>query len=109
MALSEVASGTQAATISTEHTLGAAITTAGVYALLVDCNALVAGDTLELRAYSKVLGASTERQCYLATLSGAQADPDLISVPVPTAHSVKFTLKQTAGTGRSFDWSVVKF
>lgn len=102
----EAASGTQAATIGVEHTLDTE-TTISTYVLVVDCNAMVAGDTLELRAKVKTLGGSTERLAYIETLNGAQTAPVFLSVPIPTVHSVKFTLEQTTGTGRSYDWSVV--
>lgn len=104
--MQEHSSGTQAATISTEHTL-ATITDISTYVLVVDCNAMAAGDTVKLRAKVKTLSGSTERLAYEETLSDVQASPVFLSVPIPTVHSVKFTLEQTAGTGRSFDWSVV--
>lgn len=102
----EAASGTQAATIGVEHTLDTE-TTLSTYVLIVDCNAMASGDTVELRAKVKTLGGSTERLAYIETLNDVQSSPVFLSVPIPTAHSVKFTLKQTAGTGRSFDWSVI--
>jgi hypothetical protein len=103
------ASGTQTATIGTEHTLGgAAITTAKVFTLVVDCAAMVNGDITELRIYSTVLTAGTERLLYgPITIRDAMIPPILISPPVPSDISVKFTLKQTAGTGRAFPWKVL--
>jgi hypothetical protein len=99
----EIASGTQSATISTEHTL-ATDTTNKTYVLAVDTNAMVNGDVLELRLYTKVLSGSTERLAYTATYAHAQTIPNIYSVPVPANRSLKATLKQTAGTGRSYDW-----
>lgn len=104
--MNEVASGTQAATIGVEHTLDTE-TNVSTYVLVVDCNNMASGDTLELRAKVKTLTGSTERLAYIETLIDAQSEPVFISIPIPTAWSCKFTLKQTAGTGRSFDWSVV--
>ncbi len=106
MAVTQAANGTQAATISTEHTL-ATVTTAGVYVLRVDVNALVNGDRLTLRAKVKALSGGTTRQLFAAVLEHAQADKIVDSIPVPIAHEVVFTLQQNAGTGRSFDWSVL--
>jgi hypothetical protein len=102
-----VASGTQTATISTEHVLNAP-SSAVTYVLIVDTAAMVAGDTLELRAYSTVLTSGTSHQCYSASYANAQADPIKVSIPLPgTGFGNSFTLKQTAGTGRDFPWSLL--
>lgn len=106
MAVTQTNSGTQSATISTEHTL-ATITTAGVYVLRVDLNNLANGDRVVLRAKVKALSGGTTRQLFVGVYEHAQADKIADSIPVPIAHEVVFTLQQTAGTGRSFDWSVL--
>lgn len=111
------ANGTQTATIGTEHTLDAE-TTAGVYTLSVNVKNLANGDTLELRAYQKVLtGDAQSYLTYFTTMSNVQGDAAAVgssasgevvtvTVPVVGAFGCTFTLKQTAGTGRSFDWRV---
>lgn len=101
-----VTSGTQTATVNTEHTL-ATDTTNKTYVLVVDTGALVNGDTLELRLYTIVLASGTERVAYMATYVHAQPDPQKYSVPVPADISLKATLKQTTGTGRSFPWKLL--
>lgn len=108
MSLSVAASGTQAATVTTEHTL-LSTSTAGTYVLFVDLNALAAGDTIELRIKTKVLGGGTIRPAYFVTYTDARPADDKISisVPIPTDQGADFTLKQTAGTSRSFPWKVV--
>lgn len=103
--VTENTGGTQTATVSTEHTL-ATITTGGTFVLAVDLADLVNGDTVELRVNVKTRSASTARQVYAASYSHAQADPVAVSVPVPAPHSAAFTLKQTAGSSRDFDWAV---
>jgi hypothetical protein len=100
-------SGSQTAVISTEHTLGTAITTAGVFVLVVDTANMVNGDVLELRLYTKYASGGTERQAYFASFSNVQGSPNLYSVPVPSDTSFKATLKQTAGTGRVFPWNIL--
>jgi hypothetical protein len=100
-------SGSQTATIGTEHTLGTAITAAGVYVLVVDANAMVDGDVLELRAKTKAKSGSTSRLAYFVTYANAQGELNKYSVPIPTDTEVVFTLKQTAGTGRAFDWNIL--
>lgn len=106
MALANVSNGTQTATLDTEHTL-ATVTTGKTCVLLVDTVNLANGDVVILRAKVKTLTGSTEALAYMATFAHVQNDPVKISVPVPALYSVKFTLEQTDGTGRSFDWSVL--
>ena len=104
-----IASGTLAATVGTEHTL-ATDTTNKVYVLVVDTNALAGGatpDILELRLYVIVLAAGTERLAYQAVFKGVQDEPIKFSLPVPADISLKATLKQTQGTGRSFPWKLL--
>ena len=101
-----VASGTQTATVGTEHTLHTS-TLAKTFVLIVDTDNLANGDTLELRVKTKVLSTSTSRLAYAASFSHAQAAPVKLSIPVVSLHELVVTLKQTAGTGRSFDWNLV--
>jgi hypothetical protein len=100
-------SGSQTATIGTEHTL-ATITTAGIYQLYVDIAALVAGDLVELRTYGKARPTDTERLLYGPFTLGPIV-PGQLLIPSPaiiSPHSCRFSLKQTAGTGRAFPWAV---
>lgn len=112
MAVTAHATGTQTASIGTEHTLDD-VASAGVFVVEVDTVNMAAGDTLELRIYIMVLTAGTRRVAYKETYVDAQNADDLIkvSVPVPNeltdAGAVRFTLKQTAGTGRNFPWKVL--
>jgi hypothetical protein len=114
MSVAAAGSGTQTATISTEHTL-LDIAAAGVYTLHVDTVNMASGDTLELRVYQIVLTGGTRRVAYLGSFAGAQPTDDLIKISVPIANelsdsgSLRFTLKQTAGTGRSFPWKVLSY
>lgn len=112
MAVTAHASGTQTATINTEHTLDD-VAVAGVFVLEVDTNAMLSGDVLELRLYAITLTGGTRRVAYYDLYSGAQPADDKIkiSVPIPNeltdAGSIRATLKQTAGTGRAFPWKVL--
>lgn len=113
MAVTAHASGTQTATVTTEHFLSSP-NVAGVFTLHVDTVNMVAGDVLELRVYQMVLTGGTQRVAYVATYSGAQPTDDLIKVSVPISNeltdtnSLRFSLKQTFGTGRNFPWKVLK-
>ncbi len=104
---SSLFNGTQTAVISTEHTLATDIT-AQTYVFVVDCANLVAGDTVELRLYTKCLSGGTERLAYYRSYANVQGEPIKYSVPVPADISCKATLKQTAGTGRAFPWSLLQ-
>lgn len=103
---SVLAEGTQTATINTEHTL-ATDTSGKTSVLAVDLGNLAYGDVVELRIYTKVRSGSTERLAYYVSYSHAQGAPNVYSVPVLAMNSVKATLKQTAGTGRAFDWQLL--
>lgn len=102
------ASATQTATLDTEHTLnGSAFTANKTYVLVVDLAALANAETLELRAYMTCLSAGTERLLWFATWIHAQTEAIVMSAPVPSDISCKFTLKQSGGTGRSYPWKVL--
>lgn len=107
MAVNSNQNGTQTATIGTEHTLGSSITAAGTFILSVNTSNLANGDVLELRAKTKVLTDGSEAVYLLATYAHAQGDPVKMSIPIPSLYSLTFTLKQTAGTGRAFEWNIV--
>lgn len=107
MAVSVNTSGSQTAVIGTEHTL-ATVTAAGIYELYVDVAALVGGDIVELRAYGKARSTDTERLLY-GPFSVGPIVPGQLLIPSPaiiSPHSCRFSLKQTAGTGRAFPWAV---
>jgi hypothetical protein len=112
MAVTAAGSGTQSATVTTEHTL-LDVAAAGTYSLHVDTVNMVAGDTLELRIYQMVLTAGTRRGAYKQVYYGAQHVDDLIKISVPISNeltdagALRFTLKQTAGTSRNFPWKVL--
>jgi hypothetical protein len=105
MTLVSESSGTQTAIIGTEHTL-AASTTAKTRVLSIDLSALTTGDTVTLRIKAKVLSGGAEAVAYTATYAHGQIEPVVYSIPIPSLHGATFTLQQTAGTGRSFPWTV---
>jgi hypothetical protein len=108
MALVEAQSGSQAATISTLHTLGSEETTDAYYQLLVDVSVMQAGDVLELLAELKVKTAGTARVVAFASFRDVQAEAAALSIPIPNIYGLTFKLKQVAGTGRTYDWSILR-
>jgi hypothetical protein len=107
MAVTSVGSGTQTATVSTEHTLDTE-TTPGVYVLVADLSNLASGDTVILRLYTKYASGGTSRLAYMATYSHAQLEPNVYSIPVPVDTELIATLQQTAGTSRDFYWNLLR-
>jgi hypothetical protein len=111
MAVTSAGTGTQTATLTTEHEL-LSINTAGVYIINVDCSLMQAGDITELRVYQIAITGGTEQEVLYGRFEGAQIEKMKKSIPVSNAltdsGSVRFTLKQLVGTGRNYYWSVVK-
>lgn len=114
MAVTAAGTGTQTATITTEHTL-LDISAAGVYTLHVDLNALAAGDVVEFRVYQMVLTGGTRRVAFYDVYVDAQpADAQIhvgeeIGNELTDSGALRFSLKQTVGTGRAFPWKVLKY
>lgn len=113
MARSVVASGTQAATIGTEHTLyDETGNEGGAYDAFIDGANMASGDIVEVRVYAKLLSGGTLHRVYYAKYTNSQDDEPrrkspIIYIPAITvAKEWKLTLKQTAGTGRNFDFIV---
>jgi hypothetical protein len=106
--------GTQTATVGTEHTLYDS-TAAGVLAGYVDLVNMVAGDVLELRWYLMLLTAGTRRGAFYQNFIDAQPADGLIAISVPIATeladsgALRFTLKQTQGVSRNFPYKVLAF
>jgi hypothetical protein len=110
MAISEAYTGSQTATVGTEHTLNTSTpeTTDGIYQLFIDTSAMVAADITEIRIKEKARSADTQRQIMVATLAGAQSDPLWVSPTFVLMNGWDMTLKQTAGTSRAYPWSIRK-
>jgi hypothetical protein len=107
MTVASVGADTQTAVIDTEHTLDTE-TTAGVYVLVVDMNNLADGDVVILRMKTKNQSGSTSRLAYQATFANAQVEINKYSPAIPVDTELICTLEQTDGTGRDFDWNLLK-
>lgn len=108
MAISEHATGSQTAVINTEHNLATNVTDDGIYQLFVDVGAMVAGDVTEIRIKEKCRTGDTTRQILCSTLAGVQSDPLWASPSFVLMNGWDMTLRQTAGTGRAYPWSIRK-
>lgn len=97
--------GTQTATLTTEHILTTQ-TNNKFYTAYIDLTNMASGDTTEIRVSVIVKAAGSHILYYLGTYSGAQTNP-LVYIPsLPSDISWKLTIKQTVGTGRTYDWRV---
>jgi hypothetical protein len=109
-------SGSQLAVIGTEHTIGGAdVTEPGSYILRVNTRTpgteMQTNDITELRTYTKVIAAGALAVDDKKTLTGAQGVDSAvwkIIFRVDTGLPVRCTLKQTAGTGRTYECNIVK-
>jgi hypothetical protein len=100
--------GTQTATIGTEHFLGVdPKTTATVAQVIVSLANMAAGDVTEIRIYRAAKSGATPAVVELWTAVGPQGRPVFVSPPIIFTANWRVSLKQTAGTGRSYDWSIV--
>lgn len=114
MAVASQGSGTQTASIATEHTL-LDVAVAGTFTLHVDMINMAAGDVVELRIYQMVLTSGTRRVVYYQSFMNALPTDNMIQISVPISNeltdagALRFTLKQTVGTGRNFPWKVLAY
>ena len=114
MAVSISTSGSQTATLTTQHTL-ATISTAGVFVLAVNLINLADGEDVELKAYLAVDTLDDRNLVYQQTYTHKQGDGTAdtgsgmvvaLSPPIPSPISIRFTLEQNGGSGRVFDWAI---
>lgn len=101
-------SGTQTAVVNTEHTLSNP-TTSKFFTGYVDLTNMTSTDTVELRVYVIAKTAGSYILYYLATYTGVQTNPLVYIGSLPSDIGFKLTLKQTAGTARTYDWKVYEF
>jgi|ERR1043166_8531798 hypothetical protein len=98
---------TSALSIGSETDL-ATDTNNGTFVVQVDVSNLANGDLLEIRVYTKTLSGDTLTQSWVGTYQHAQVNNIKISPPVASDISMKATLNQQAGTGRTFKWKFLR-
>lgn len=114
MAVTVAGSSARLTTGTTEYFLNSPNTLA-TYTFHVDTRNMAAGDVVELRAYAKLAGSTQSNVCYLARYADAQPTDDIVKVSVPitcgstAANGLRFSLKQTKGTNRTWWWQVLKY
>ena len=101
----DVASGTQAATIGVEHTLNTSVPANGTQVAKVVLNNMQNGDAVTIRSYDQTDGTN-----YFLELSVSAANAQAITITtdvIVSTQNVRHTIEQTAGTGRSYAWRVM--
>lgn len=108
MAIAEYASGTfsPGATSTSWTTLSGVNTDDRIIQVFFDCNALAAGDVVEVRVIEKALSSGTARVCWVATAANALSEPMIVCPSLIVLHGWSVDARQTTGTVRSFPWSV---
>lgn len=86
----------------------AAQTTAGVYQVFLDLNALTITEGYVLKVYEKVTSSSTQRVVEEFYLYGAQSKPNFSSPALLLMHGWDYTLDKLTGTDRTINWSIRK-
>lgn len=104
---SSVGSGSLTTSVGSEHEL-ASLSSAGVFVLAVDVNAMVNGDRVELRVYGKARTTDTERLTHVSVFEHAQARLLKQTEPYITDGYARFTLKQSSGSSHAFPWNVLQ-
>ncbi len=84
-------------------------TTDGVYQFFVDVSAMARGDAIEVQVLEKCTGSGdTARVVFGSYMANQMDEPMWVSPSIILMHGWTFQLKQTAGTARSFPWSIRK-
>ncbi|GAB1345021.1 hypothetical protein [Gemmatimonas sp.] len=108
MPASIATSGSQTATLNTDHTLvtQTAPTGGAIYQLRARLNELVSGEQLTLRLQVDGESGGTLEDLYSGTFAHVQGEPykDSPAVVVPAGARVRAILRQEGGTGRAFTW-----
>lgn len=110
MAVVLVASGTLTTNPGTEQTVHS-VAADGVFLFVFDRAARQAGEDIEARVKTKVLGPGTVRTLYYDLFEDAPVgDGDFIcqSHPLSTDVGAEFSIEQTGGSARSIPWKVLQ-
>lgn len=112
MPCSTAASGSQTATLATDHTLTTTTSPTGgaVYLLRVDVRNLANGERLTLSITTKARSGDTAGLLYSMTIAHAQSEllKDSPAIPVPAGVDIVAVLRQENGTGRAFPWALFR-
>lgn len=77
-----------------------------VPSLVLDCNAVVAGDEFELAFYEKAISGGTQRKEIVGYINGSTGPLYLWTLGIPVGIGWELSIKRTAGSDRAFTWSI---
>ena len=106
MAITIEASGSQACTVTTTHTL-ATWSSTKTRVCVLDLGTSVSGDVFRIDILVKVLTGGTSAIAYSATYSNVLGEPIVLSPPIPVFWGGIFKITQTTGTSRTIPWEVI--
>lgn len=107
----EIATGSQTATLATDHTLTTQTVPAGgaAYVLRVNASALTGEEVLTLTLSTKVRTSDSFAVEYRSVWSRSQSEPNKVSpiIVLQENSQLKCELRQEGGTGRAFPWALL--
>lgn len=80
----------------------------GIWMVMLDLNALAAGDEFKLQIYEKVQSAGTQRLVAAYAFANVQSEPHFVTIGYPLGHGWDITLKKIAGTDRAIAWRITR-
>lgn len=96
MAFTIVSAGVHSSNASSVGVV-ASILDSGVFIVQVDTGNMAIGDEVTLEVQTKVLStAVSTTRAFSQTFAHNQADPIKHSIPIPSAHQLRFTMQQTS-------------
>ena len=109
MSLTLGSSGTTSALVIGAETELETDSTNAFFTLQFDTSNMVIGDVVVARIYTVVSFGGPLIQAWEASFGPSpQSNNAKMSMGVPSIWSLKFTLTQTAGTGRTFPWQLLR-
>lgn len=81
-------------------------TDVGVFQIVIDLNAMAAGDQYELKIYEKCRSGDTKRLLDVYTFTGAQPKPLVMYPSLILMYGWDVTMKRLAGSDRTIAWSI---
>lgn len=110
MATTIAASGSQTATLATDHTLTTTTAPAGgaCYVAMVDIAALAGTEVVEITVQTRARVGDTLRVVQKASFGSTNIEKLVLSmgVPVEAGNDLVVILRQENGTGRAFPWAL---
>jgi hypothetical protein len=74
----------------------------------IDLANMASGDSVTIKVYVKMKSGGTYRLYDSSNYVGAQANPALHTIELPTIYGIKITLQQTTGSYKTYDYTFFK-